>query len=226
MKKFAFALLAAAALTVAAAFPADAQQQLRWGAEVGAVVSRPFFGDFTARMGFELGVKGEYAFTSPAGGWYLAAALTLGSKPMKMNEELPYAGDGSDIDERPVWLKATPYFLSLPVQMGYRLPLRHGLALHLSTGPSVALGLFGDATVGFLHRSPSGESLTQESAKCFTSDSPFRRFNVGWNPSLGVDFCRRWQADFRYNVQLNSMFSNWFDDRYNQTFSLSLGYFF
>lgn len=210
-----------------AAFMGMQAQQLRWGLEAEGLLSRPFYGEFSAKFGFGVGARAEYSFKDAESGWLLTAALGLTSRPMSIK------GYGNtDISEQPgeiykyeSEIKATPYYLTLPIQFGYRLGIGNGCSLQLTTGPSVGLGLFGNLKGKMTF--PATGQTEYGTGHCFSGeDSLYRRFYIGWGVSAGVNFCEHWQVGFRYNVQFNSMTAEGFEEYYNQCFGISVGYMF
>lgn len=115
--------------------------QLRWGVEAGVNVSHAFERTET-KVGFNLGATGEYAFAKH---WFADAALKLSSQPCGDRSWLGgnYYDTPNSAPEYYVERDYTPYYLTLPVRVGYSFDASSKVKLSVAAGPIIGLGLWG-----------------------------------------------------------------------------------
>lgn len=185
-------------------FSAMAQSPLAFSVEAGWNLSKPTDTD-KAKSGFNIGASVEYGF---AGNWFVDGGLRLTSKPWEINYE-GYNG---------LTLKATPYYLNIPVKVGYRYGVSECVALTLSAGPYVGCGLWGKGK----------ESLSTGGDIDNIFDDYMKRFEVGGIVRIGAELMRHYIISAEYSLQFND-----FDKGNegpgacrNQVFSVNLGYRF
>ncbi|MCD8202087.1 MAG: porin family protein [Prevotella sp.] len=87
-------------------------QEFRYGIMAGLLVSHPK--NYNSRIGFDVGVKGEYTFTQKNNDWGMNVALMLTSKGWKDNAT--YISEAGD-DEHD-WV-CKYYSLELPINAKY-----------------------------------------------------------------------------------------------------------
>ena len=121
------------ALTAIAMVSVNAQDNLKWGVMAGMNVSKYTFTGFDNRVGFHAGVKAELGLSQEASGAYMDFAALLTLKGAKI--------DGGSI----ATVKFNPYYLEIPVHVGYKYAVNENFALFGSVGPYLAVGLFGKA---------------------------------------------------------------------------------
>lgn len=85
---------------------------------------------------FHAGLKGEYAFREAAKGLYADMGLMISSYGWK---SVPYYV----MNERTYEYESTPYYLHLPIHLGYKLKVGRNVSLFLDAGPYFNVGLFG-----------------------------------------------------------------------------------
>ena len=104
-----FALVAISAVSI------NAQDNLKWGVMAGMNVSKYTITGFDSRIGFHAGVKAELGLSQDANGSgaYMDFAALLTLKGAKI--------DGGSLAS----IKFNPYYLEVPVRVGYKLSLIH-----------------------------------------------------------------------------------------------------
>ena len=133
------------------AFCAQAQEDFTAGVEVGLNICKPSRaknGDNVEatynRQGFAVGAFGEYNFLE---GLMVRLGVKLESRPYRANRlYMPKEAMGIRLF---VEDKTTPYYLSVPLQLGYRFRLSDDVALSIAAGPSVSFGLFGKTNLSY-----------------------------------------------------------------------------
>lgn len=111
----------------------NAQDNLKWGVMAGMNVSKYTITGFDSRIGFHAGVKAELGLSQEASGAYMDFAALLTLKGAKI--------DGGSIAS----IKFNPYYLEVPVHVGYKYAVNDDFALFGNVGPYIAVGLFGKA---------------------------------------------------------------------------------
>lgn len=109
----------------------NAQDNLKWGVMAGMNVSKYTITGFDSRIGFHAGVKAELGLSQEASGAYMDFAALLTLKGAKV--------DGGSLAS----IKFNPYYLEVPVHVGYKYAVNDDFALFGSVGPYIAVGLFG-----------------------------------------------------------------------------------
>ena len=117
---------------------------------------------------------------------------------------------------------ATPYYLSIPINLGYRFRLSNSVNLRAEAGVSVGAGLFG----GWKSKRTmdADNSISYEDGSCF--DNLYHRMSIGWQVGVGVDLCRNWQVNVGYHRQFNNMLSDKYWNLKNSGFSIGVAYMF
>lgn len=150
---FMTALMAVSALAASAQSAGD----VRFGVTAGMNVSNITDTDGDSRIGFNVGVKGEYNFSNSL---YGTASLLFTQKGCK--------ADGD--------VKLNPGYLQLPVNIGYRYNVGETVSIFGETGPYFAVGVCGKYKVGSRKADFFGED---------GMDS--KRFDCGWDVKVGVE---------------------------------------
>lgn len=189
---------------------ASAQEGLKWGAMAGMNSSNFSTDGFDSKVGFHVGVKAEKDLPQIAQGVYLDMAALLSLKGAKVN-----GGDAS--------LKLNPYYLEIPIHMGYKYAVNENFAIFGNFGPYFAVGLFGKmkATGDLIEE--SGLTRIHDSAKVFGDDA-MGRFDFGLGLKAGVEFCQKYQVSIGYDWGLIDNIDN--SSNKNRNLMLSLGYIF
>ena len=116
-----FALVAISVVSI------NAQDNLKWGVMAGMNVSKYTITGFDSRIGFHAGLSQD----ANGSGAYMDFAALLTLKGAKI--------DGGSVAS----LTFNPYYLEVPVRVGYKYAVNDDFALFGSVGPYVAVGLFG-----------------------------------------------------------------------------------
>ena len=131
-------------------------------------------------------------------------------------------------------VKFNPYYLEIPVHVGYKYAVNEDFALFGSVGPYLAVGLFGKAklnignaigdwadiegkvSVGGLE----GKSVSED----IFGDDGFKRFDFGLGLKAGVEFNKKYQVALSYDFGLIDVQKDL--GMKNRNLMISLGYMF
>lgn len=174
--------------------------QVRWGVEAGVNVSHGFETSKTM-TGFNIGATASCDINSR---WMAEAALKIGSQPCGDKYIGGYANQhnaGLTIHDS----EYKPYYLTLPIRIGYRLGLTQDLDLLIGAGPTIGLGLFGKGTARHIPQSESPSPITTyKSNNVFDSNSeaPFSssRFEYGANAKITFVLSRHYAIGINYSL--------------------------
>lgn len=222
MKKKRFLFVVTAMLLM---MPAVAQK-LDFGVEAGFNISHPVNADATG-YGFNIGVRGDLALKN---GWYMDASLLLTSKPVKYSTSI----DSKDIPGNingPYYVEyvknnATPYYLNLPIRIGYMFNVAQDLDIFASVGPYIGVGLWGKSKESVTHEGDKVAGMsdyTIETSNVFKND--MNRFEIGADVRIGAEILQHYRVGLGYTHQFNSFGPKGLED-YNSVFTISLGYMF
>lgn len=210
-----FALVAISVVSI------NAQDNLKWGVMAGMNVSKYTITGFDSRIGFHAGVKAELGLSQEASGAYMDFAALLTLKGAKI--------DGGSIAS----FKFNPYYLEVPVHIGYKYAVNDDFALFGSVGPYIAVGLFGKAKLnigsafddlaemeGIEIEGMEGKSLSED----IFGDGGLKRFDFGLGLKAGVEFSKKYQVAISYDFGLVEVAKD--SGMKNRNLMLSLGYMF
>lgn len=183
MKKIFFMILLGAMVLPSMA------QEFRVGATAGVNVNSPS-GDDTGLIGFNVGVKGELGLLQASEGWFMDFSALLSSHGWK---SVAYYDKATATSLQ--W-KATPYYLSIPVHVGYKFICSDKLKLFISAGPYAGIGLFGKET---LTSTLAGKSTTSTASNNIFADNVHERFDWGLGCRLGAELYGHWQLSVGYD---------------------------
>lgn len=200
------------ALTLCAAGKA---QDLRLGVTGGYNLSRGTAYD--SRSGFRAGVQAELGWPQAVRGLYLGFGLQLSSGGWTQDGYYDMAAGGS------LSWQSTHYALSVPLHVGYKLPVSRRAALFVSAGPYFGLGLFGKTMQTFAP--DAGAATTRTLAGNVFADGYMRRFDWGLGFRAGVEVVRRVQLAVGHDWGLQNVGRRGVDYK-NRTFTASLAYLF
>ncbi|MBR4042304.1 MAG: PorT family protein [Bacteroidaceae bacterium] len=164
-------------------------QEFRVGATAGVNVNSPS-GDDTGLIGFNVGVKGELGLLQASEGWFMDFSALLSSHGWK---SVAYYDKATATSLQ--W-KATPYYLSIPVHVGYKFRCSDKLKLFVSAGPYAGIGLFGKET---LTSTLAGKSTTSTASNNIFADNVHERFDWGLGCRLGAELYGHWQLSVGYD---------------------------
>lgn len=195
------------------------QKTIRYGVEAGVDLSHPTDYARTTGVGFHVGVTGEYDFQSADKGWFMATGLGLISKPWKSETFLTPEKEYSISHE------STPYYLRLPLSIGYRFGLTERLGLQINTGLYAAVGLFGKSTQFETIKTDDGNRNFENKVNCFGCNNLYKQFDWGWTSSIGLQYATHWQLKATLDYQFNS-FARGNSDIKNLLVGLGISYMF
>lgn len=202
-----FALVAISVVSI------NAQDNLKWGVMAGMNVSKYTITGFDNRIGFHAGVKAELGLSQEASGAYMDFAALLTLKGAKI--------DGGSIAS----IKFNPYYLEVPVHVGYKYAVNDDFALFGSVGPYIAVGLFGKAKAKVDGNiADLGELGTNSASENIFGDDGLKRFDFGLGLKAGVEFSKKYQVAISYDFGLVEVAKNL--GMKNRNLMLSLGYMF
>lgn len=142
-------------LSIACIMGTHAQEGLKWGAMAGMNSSKFSTDGLDSKVGFHVGIKAEKELPQIAQGVYLDMAALLSLKGAQIN--------GNDAS-----LKFNPYYLEIPIHMGYKYAINDNFAIFGNFGPYFAVGLFGKMkATGYLIDEVEGLTSIHDSAKVF-----------------------------------------------------------
>ena len=187
-------------------------QEVKLGVFAGMNLSSP--SELNSKLGFNVGVKGEVQFKN---NMYLELGLSLTSKGW---ESKGYYD--AMTQETRTW-KATPYYLEMPVHLGYKASVGENIKLFGSVGPYVGVGILGKSTY-YADSKANGMKVT-------TSDNLFKdklqeRLDWGVGARLGAEFYNHYQVSLGYNLGLKKIFKQDRADSKNRIFNVSFAYLF
>ena len=191
----------------------NAQDNLKWGVMAGRNVSKYTITGFDSRIGFHAGVKAELGLSQEASGAYMDFAALLTLKGAKI--------DGGSIAS----IKFNPYYLEVPVHVGYKYAVNDDFALFGSVGPYIAVGLFGKAKAKVDGNiADLGELGTNSASEDIFGDDGLKRFDFGLGLKAGVEFSKKYQLAISYDFGLVEVAKDL--GMKNRNLMISLGYMF
>ena len=201
------------ALTAIAMVSVNAQDNLKWGVMAGMNVSKYTFTGFDNRVGFHAGVKAELGLSQEASGAYMDFAALLTLKGAKI--------DGGSLAS----IKFNPYYLEVPVRVGYKYAVNDYFSLFGSVSPYMAVGLFGKAKLkvdGDIAdiAELGGNSMSED----IFGDDGLKRFDFGLGLKAGVEFSKKYQVAISYDFGLVEVIKE--VGMKNRNLMISLGYMF
>ena len=191
----------------------NAQDNLKWGVMAGMNVSKYSITGFDSRIGFHAGVKAELGLSQEASGAYMDFAALLTLKGAKI--------DGGSIAS----IKFNPYYLEVPVHVGYKYAVNDDFALFGNVGPYIAVGLFGKAKAKVDGNiADLGELGTNSASEDIFGDDGLKRFDFGLGLKAGVEFSKKYQLAISYDFGLVEVAKDL--GMKNRNLMISLGYMF
>ncbi|MBQ9219314.1 MAG: porin family protein [Muribaculaceae bacterium] len=189
MKKILITLLVAIAAWTGATAADNIDKEIVLGMNV-ASYNGP---SFSSRIGFHAGVRFTLGLPRVTQGLYVNAAAMLSLR-------------GGSADS----VTFNPFYLDIPVHLGYRYAINNGVAIFGEAGPYVGVGLFGTTY---------GKSM-------FSDEVGLRRFDMGLGLRAGVEFRRKLVTSMGYDFGLTNVASEEGIKLKNHNYYISLGYKF
>lgn len=147
--------------------------EFRLGLTAGMNVSNISNQDTDCRIGFNLGVRGEYNFTNNV---YGNIGLLFTQKGSRTEASLELV-NGTYVEN--------PCYLEIPLHVGYRFDMGNGISIFGETGPYFAFGVCGKSK--FSADSSTGYS-SDFSIDFFKEDgAEAKKFDAGWGLRAGVE---------------------------------------
>lgn len=242
MKKF----FLSGVLAFAALLSVNAQdsQRIRFGVEAGYNNSSISTEETSSMSGFNAGVKLEVGLPNVLRGAYLSAGFKITTKSWKASVDWIdndyYDGSGyyyedyyttrswddDDWDSYHITTKVKPYYLDIPIHIGYRFNVAPKASLFFEVGPYFDFGLFGKCTYSmsgdFYDYTLSGDAIDN----VFTEEDCMKRFDVGIGAKIGAEFAKHYQISLGYDHGLNNVFKDTDESSKNRNFTVSVAYVF
>ena len=122
-------------------------------------------------------------------------------------------------------IKFNPYYLEVPVRVGYKYAVNDDFSLFGSVGPYMAVGLFGKAKLkvdGDIAdiAELGGNSMSED----IFGDDGLKRFDFGLGLKAGVEFSKKYQVAISYDFGLVEVIKE--VGMKNRNLMISLGYMF
>jgi len=175
-----------------------ATEPIRFGIIAGINYSKFTSLLISNKIGFHAGLKTEYHFSPTAKGVYVDAAALISLKGGKFEG---WEGLSS---------KYNPYYLEVPIHIGYKLALNDKLSILGNFGPYFGYGLMGKVV--------ESDGGSTNSYDIFSDDYFNTRFDYGLGIRIGVEMMKKIQVTAGYDLGL--------DQIENKNLTLSVAYMF
>lgn len=152
-----------------------------------------------SRIGFNLGVRGEYNITNN----------------VFLNGALQFTQKGAKFDENGYKVDFTPGYLEIPVHIGYRFDLGNNVYIFGETGPYFAYGICGKAKIE--------QNGVEVESDYFGDEGGGKRFDLGWGIRAGVE-ASGFQVHIGYEYGFTKVADN--TDSHNSNLVVGVSYFF
>ena len=189
-------------------------QEFRMGATVGLNVNAPS-GDIKGQAGFNAGLKAELGLPEATKGWFMDFGALLSSHGWN---SIGYYDNTTATSLR--W-ESTPYYLNIPVHIGYKFSCSDNLKFFAAAGPYINIGLFGKQT---MNSTLAGKSITSTASNNVFADKVQERFDWGLGFQFGTELYNHWQLSVGYDWGMKSVFKG--VNMRNRTLSISCAYVF
>lgn len=167
-------------------------QDFKWGVMAGVNTNSPVKSD--TKAGFDFGVKGELGLPATAKGLYLGFGAMLSLEQEDYNSGI-YSNSS---------VTSSPYFLNIPVHIGYRFALGSNVNAFVNAGPYIGIGLFGKQKTKVQPLDGTATTTTTTADNVF-SDNMCKRFDWGLGASVGVELARHYQLSVGYDWGLKDL---------------------
>ena len=195
----------------------------RWGITGGMNVSSPT--SVETKVGYQLGLRGEWDFKSRQEGTFLSFGLLLNEKGWKHKY---YVFDTPSQTYPRMWKKkATPACIEVPVHIGYRWKVKENLTLFASAGLYANFGVFGK------EKATASATATLPRVTYSIDYYGFNNASNYANCDWGIGYRIGMEAKKHYQIAVSNEWGmrNLYDGAYhpkmkNRNFSLSFTYMF
>lgn len=184
-------------------------QSLRGGIVAGYNYNMPQH-YFDNKSGYHIGLQGDINIYK---GLYAQAALMLEGRNYGGNVFSTYGAS---------W-QSKPYYLSIPVHVGYKFAVADNVKLSLSAGPKFDIGLSGKHK-GVINTPTNASVQTDYHGNVF-SDNYLNRFDVAIGAKVGVELFDHYQVSVGYNWGLKNIVKDGPDTK-NRQLQVTIGYIF
>lgn len=198
-----------------------AAQDVRFGALAGVNLNAP--DNLKSKIGYKLGAKAELGLSDLSQDLYLDMALLLETRAWKET----YASAIAAYKQSEV--STMPWYLNIPVHIGYRFLVSQNVNIFVNGGPYVALGLFGKMKHETVLMDGSTEKGTRYNNvftdKDVNGENVQRRLDWGVGLRLGAEFNNKYQVTLEYDRGFRGFTTDYLSSRAN-LYSLSFAYMF
>lgn len=200
-----------AALLALGATGASAQEagETRFGVTAGMNLSNITDMDLGSRIGFHIGVRGDYNFTDKM---YLGAGVLFSQKGTRKSE------DG-------VTASMNPGYIEVPIHFGYRFYKSDDISVFGEVGPYFAIGICGKQKISYDGQYKEAFEDVYGSSEIeadIFGDNGAKRFDAGLGLRVGVEFSK-FQVSLGYDLGLTNMYDG---GGKNRNFTVGVTYMF
>ena len=192
-------------------------QELRYGIIAGYDTNSETKSSISNVSGFHAGLRGEIALKNNL---YASASLMLSYKGKK------HSGYG-DLEGNLYSWSWKPYFLDIPIHVGYKLPVGKNVALFGEVGPYFGIGLSCKGTYTEKHYKNNFSELISSKEEKISNyfKGNLKRFDWGVGGNVGIELFRHYQISLGYDFGLKDLYVSNSKIKY-RTFKLSAAYMF
>lgn len=188
-------------------------QEFRVGATAGVNVNIPS-GEYSGQTGINVGVKAELGLPHVTKGWLVDFGALLSSHGW--NSRGYYDNTTGTLLK---W-EATPYYLNIPVHMGYKFNCSDNFKFFAAVGPYLNIGLFGKE---MMTATVLNQSTTTTASNNVFSDKAQERFVWGVGLRLGAELYENWQLSVGYDWDMKAASNT---GMHNRTLCISCAFLF
>lgn len=191
-------------------------QSMRYGLTMGLQLSHPK--EVDARLGFNIGGKGEISFSKNESHVFGDFGLMLSAKGW--SDDLAYATSREYVE----W-KCRLYYLEVPIHIGYKYAVSEKIKILAGFGPYFAIGLLGRSE--FDCNGNTSEITNPYDGNLFKNGT-YKCFDFGVDAKAGIEANRNIQVFVGYELSLMSPTKERWKilSLKDRTFSISVAYLF
>ena len=191
-------------------------QEFKIGAVAGLNLNVP--SDLESGLGFRVGVKGELALPKQVGGLYADFGLALSSIPWQTVKR--YNPNTGIVTQD----KATPYYLNIPLHVGYKWNCGQNAKFFVNAGPYLNVGVFGKVKNTMMDEHQ--KKLRSVSLNYFSYVGSDHRIDWGLGLGTGLELAKHYQISVGYEWGMRDILPSQSYDYRDRTFTLQLAYMF